>query len=145
MTNKDIDNTSVQDLLHNYIVISDSGSTGPMVTYKYKEFNPDNSIKKQGKIELKVESIEKSQLLFESLGYKQFIRINNKIKKYVKDDITLVAAFVNDEYLCIEYSKPNTESLDTVINEFKEFNIPYDESNYFINKAIIEFEKQKKH
>ena len=39
LTNKDPLNTSTQDLLHNYVIVRDSSSTGPMITYKYKEFN----------------------------------------------------------------------------------------------------------
>ena len=143
MTNKDPNNTEVQELLHNYVLVRDSGSTGPMITYKYKEFNSDNSIKKQGKIELKVESVEKAKALLEELGYKEFIRIYNDIKIYEKDGVKLVAAYVNNEYLCIEYSKPDETSIDRVIEEFKKFKIPYDDSNYFINKAIIEINKKK--
>ena len=143
MTNKDINNTDIQELLHTYIIIRDSGSTGPMVTYKYKEFNEDNSIKKQGKIELKVESIEKSKQLFTELGYTEFIFIHNHVKIFEKDNIKLVATEVNNEYICIEYSSSNEQPIENLINEFKQFNIPYDDSNYFLNKAIIELQKKK--
>ena len=142
MTNKIINDLSVQELLHDYIIIRDSGSTGPMITYKYKEFSEDNSIKKQGKLELKVESIQKSKLLFETLGYNEFVKIHNVVKIFEKKDIKLVATYVNNDYLCIEYSSKG-QSIDELIKGFKNFNIPYDDSNYFLNKAIIEINKKR--
>lgn len=131
-------------ILSNYLIIRVPHDDVPVITYKYKEFNPDGSIKRQGKLDCDIHNAEDGYQLLELMGYKKLIVIDNEIKFYEKDNIRLVAAQVNNEYICLEYSD-EAQSIDELIAQFNaEYDdIPFDKTNYFINKAFIELDKIK--
>ena len=141
----DVAHTSNEELMSNYLIVREPHNNHPQITYKYKEFNTDGSIKKQGKINCDVYDKEKAMELLTCIGYKKLFVIDNDIKFYEKDNIRFVAAYVNDEYLCMEYSGSDNQSIEEVIQYFEENygDIPHDSSNYFINKAFIELDKVK--
>lgn len=131
------------ELLSNYLIIRVPSNNNPQITYKYKRFNDDGSIKEQGKVNCDVQDEKQAASLLEQIGYKKLIIIKNHIKFFKKDDVLFVAAYVNDEYLCLEYSGKNEKTIEEVIETFKTKYgfIPHDENNYFINKAMIEIDK----
>lgn len=138
----DILGTPNDVLLTNYLLVREPDKNNAQITCKYKEFNEDNSIKRQGKHNCDVVDAQEAHILLETIGYKKGFVIDNIIKHYVNGKTRLVGAYVNDEYLCLEYSS-ETASLEELIEEFNEFGIPYDDSNYFVNKAMIELDKMK--
>ena len=50
-----------------------------ILTYKYKEYNKNNDIIKQGKIDCYIDSIENAILLFEALNFEKLICINDTL------------------------------------------------------------------
>lgn len=140
---QDIYNMANADILRNYVLVRVPSNNTPQITYKYKEINPDGSISRQGKANCDVRDEQQAISLLECLGYEKSFVIDNIIKFYEKGDSRLVAAYVNDEYLCIEYSGVAEQTIEEVIADFKKLGIPYDESNYFVNKAMIELDKIK--
>lgn len=140
----DIINDDFEKILSNYIIVRNSDMTWPIINYKYKTFKEDGNYDKQGKACLKVEDVDKAVSLFKLLNYNETIHLHNNIKFYKKDNIELVAAEVNDEYICIEYAENEKIPYDELIEKFEKFNIPYDKSNYYLSKAKIELEKLRK-
>ena len=141
--NQDIYNTPNAEILRNYVLVRVPSNNTPQITYKYKEINEDGSILKQGKANCDVKDEKQAINLLECLGYKKCFVIDNDIKFYEKDDARLVAAYVNDEYLCLEYSGVGEQTIEEVIGDFKKLGVPYDENNYFVNKAMMELDKIK--
>lgn len=119
-----------------------------LITYKYKEYNDNGDILKQGKINCKVESIEKAQSLFEALGYVKLIEIRDHISVFVSNKTELAVQEVNDKhiYIEIEDSHNSIETIYSNIEEMKEeihkYNIPIKGSDYFIKKAVIELNER---
>lgn len=118
------------------------------VTYKYKEFNENGDILKQGKINCEIESIEKAQALFEALGYIKLIEIRDHISVYANEKTELAVQEVNNKHIYIEIEDTfnHTEKVYSNIEEMKEeihrYNIPIKGSDYFVKKAVIELNER---
>ena len=139
----DIEEYTNSELLSNYLIVRVPSNNNPQITYKYKRFEEDGSIKEQGKVNCDIYDEKQATSLLEQIGYKKLLSIKNHIKFFKREDVLFVAAYVNDEYLCLEYSGKDDETIETVIETFntKYSFIPHDGSNYFINKAMIEMDK----
>ena len=111
-----------------------------LLTYKYKEYNENKEITRQGKVKVKIDDISNSKLLFEKLGFQELIRINDHIMVYEKDGLELAIEYVNDKYLFIEVeANQKYDTIDKMKNALEEVGIEYDKSNYFQKKALLIF------
>ena len=118
-----------------------------LLTYKYKEYNDNKEITKQGKIVVKIDDIENSKLLFEKLGFEELIRINDHMFVYATDKDELVIQNVNNKHIYIEiedkcnYADRFYNSIDEMKKVIIENNIPIKNNNYFVKKAEIELQE----
>lgn len=114
------------------------------ITYKYKEYNDKREIIKQGKVDCDITSIEEAKSLLESIGYQELIKINDHLIVYANEKTELAVQLVNDKHIYIEiedkcnYISRKYESIEEMINDFKQYNIPIKGDNYFVKKAEIE-------
>lgn len=115
-----------------------------MITYKYKEYDENKDIIKQGKISCIVDSIENVKLLFEGLGYEELIRINDHMLVYANDTDEFVVQNVNGKHIYIEiedkcnYANRFYDSIDEMKAVISRYSIPIKNNNYFVKKAEIE-------
>ena len=148
MINKyDIDNEYSLDLLKKCVLIRDiideSGSK-KFLTYKYKEYNDKEEIIKQGKINVKVDSIDNSKKLLEALNFEELISINDSLIVYSNGVDEIVLQYVNNKHVYIEiedkcnYIDKKYSSIEEMIDVIKKYNIPIKDNNYFVKKAYIE-------
>ena len=148
MINKyDIDNEYSLDLLKKCVLIRDiideSGSK-KFLTYKYKEYNDKEEIIKQGKINVKVDSIDNSKKLLEALNFEELISINDSLIVYSNGVDEIVLQYVNNKHVYIEiedkcnYIDKKYGSIEEMIDVIKKYNIPIKDDNYFVKKAYIE-------
>lgn len=121
-----------------------------ILTYKYKEYNENKEITKQGKIEVIIDDINNSKLLFEKLNFEELIRINDHMLVYATDKDELVIQKVNNKHIYIEIEKKCHHS-NRVYNSIEEMknviisnSIPIKYDNYFIKKAEIELQETYK-
>ena len=118
-----------------------------MLTYKYKEYNKNNEITKQGKVKVKVDDIDNSILLFEKLNFEELIKINDHMLVYATDKDELVIQNVNGKHIYIEIEdKCNyADRFYNSINEMKaviiDNTIPIKDNNFFVKKAEIELQE----
>ena len=118
-----------------------------ILTYKYKEYNNNNDIIKQGKIDCYIDSIEKAILLFETLNFEKLIYINAHMLVYSNDVDEFVVQVVNNKHIYIEieekgnYIKKTYKSIDEMIEIIKKYEIPIKNENYFVKKAEIELKE----
>ena len=119
------------------------------ITYKYKEYNDNGDILKQGKINCQIESIEKAQALFEALGYIKLIEIKDHISVFTNEKTELAVQEVNNKHIYIEIEDTinHIEKVYSNIEEMKDelhkCKIPIKGNNYFVKKAAIELKETK--
>ena len=121
-----------------------------ILTYKYKEYNENKEITKQSKIEVIIDDINNSKLLFKKLNFEELIRINDHILVYATDKDELVIQKVNNKHIYIEiedkcyHSNRVYNSIEEMKNVTISNSIPIKYDNYFIKKAEIELQETYK-
>ena len=118
-----------------------------MLTYKYKEYNENNEITKQGKVKVKVDDIDNSRLLFEKLNFEELIKINDHMLVYATDKDELVIQNVNGKHIYIEI-EDKCHYADRFYNTIEEMkavitdnSIPIKGNDFFVKKAEIELQE----
>lgn len=118
-----------------------------LLTYKYKEYNKNKEIKRQGKVKVKIDDISNSKLLFEKLGFQELIRINDHILVYATDKDELVIQNINNKHIYIEiedkcnYADRFYNSIDEMKKVITDNNIPIKNNDFFVKKAEIELQE----
>lgn len=99
-----VDNEHSLELLKKCVlirnIIDESGSK-KFLTYKYKEYNDKAEIIKQGKINVKVDSIDNSRKLLEALNFEKLISINDNLTVYSNGVDEIVLQCVNNKHIYI--------------------------------------------
>lgn len=119
-----------------------------MLTYKYKEYNNKKEITKQGKINITIDDIDNTKLLFEKLNFEELIKINDHMLVYATDKDELVIQNVNNKHIYIEiedkcnYANRIYNSIDEMKKVIIDNNIPIKNNNFFVKKAEIELQEK---
>ena len=117
------------------------------LTYKYKEFNDNKEIIKQGSINIKIDNIDNSKLLLEKLDFEELISINDHILVYASDKDELVIQNVNNKHIYIEieekcnYVNRFYNSIDEMKKVIINNDIPIKDNGFFVKKAEIELQE----
>lgn len=151
MVNKNIEhNNDPLTILSNCILIRhiiEKDKEKKQITYKYKEYDDNGDIIKQGKVDCVIDSIEQAKTLFENLGYEEIITLNDHLIVYANDFDEFALQNVNDKHLYIEVEEHcnfidrhynNNEEMKEV---FTKYNIPIKNDDYFVKKAAIEIKE----
>ena len=118
-----------------------------MLTYKYKEYNENKEIAKQGKVNVKIDDIDNSKLLFEKLNFEELIKIKDHMLVYATDKDELVIQNVNGKHIYIEiedkcnYADRFYNSVDEMKAVIIDNAIPIKDNNFFVKKAEIELQE----
>lgn len=151
MINKEIKSDDSRELLKNCILIRniiEEDKNTKKITYKYKEYDENNEIIKQGKLDCNVESVESAQKLLEVMNYEELIRINDHLLIYMNEEDELAVQLVNDKHIYIEVEEfsdrlnKQYSSLEEMKNVFSKYNISIKSNDYFVKKAEIEIEEK---
>ena len=111
--------------------------------YKYKEYDENENIIKQGKSKVQVISKDEANSFLKTIKYKELIRIVDHIDVYEKDGLEICIEEVNDKYLFVEIeANAKYNSIEKMIEALESTGIKYDKSNYFVKKAKIIFEEK---
>lgn len=146
-TRLNLSSMSNLDILKNCILVRDVVGIEKELLYKYKEYDDNGDIIKQGKVKCPVIDTKKAIDFMMAINYKRLFSIYDKCIVFANDRTQLVVQLVNDKYIFIEMES-NGEFIDreyTNIEEMKEdllsYNLPIDNSNFFIKKAEIMLNK----
>ena len=118
-----------------------------LLTYKYKEYNENKEITKQGKVNVKIDDIDNSKLLFEKLNFEELIKIKDHMLVYATDKDELVIQNVNGKHIYIEiedkcnYADRFYNSIDEMKAVIINNTIPIKDNNFFVKKAEIELQE----
>ena len=150
LINKNEKRSDYLTMLSNCVLIRDiieENKETKMLTYKYKKYNDKKEIIKQGKVNVKIDDIENSKLLFENLGFEELIRINAHMLVYATDKDEFVIQSVNNKHIYIEiedkcnYANRFYNSVDEMKSVIINNIIPIKNNNFFVKKAEIELQE----
>ena len=145
MINNDIDLSKLSklEILQNCILVRDTVNIKKELLYKYKKYASNGDILEQGKVECPVTDIDKAVKFMESINYKKIFNIYDKCIVYANRETELVVQLVNDKYIFIEmeseceYIDRKYESVEELKKDLNRYNLPIDNSNYFVKKAEL--------
>ena len=149
MINNDIDISKMNNLeiLKKCILVRDIVNIKKVLLYKYKKYADNGDIIEQGKVECPVIDINKAVNFMESINYKKLFKIYDKCIVYANDQTELVVQLFNDEYIFIEmeseceYINKIYKNVDELKEDINRYNLPIDNSNYFVKKAELILKK----
>ena len=114
------------------------------ITFKNKQFDSQGNILSQNSINFDITNIEDAIRIFQAIGYYQVMEIIEEDIVYEKDRFQLVIKDIKNGAKLIEVETDEIyDTIDKLKMKLKEFQIPIDESNYFVKKAELELDKVK--
>lgn len=145
MIDKDIDLSKLSklEILKKCILVRNIVNIKKELLYKYKKYDVNGDILEQGKVECPVIDIEKAIGFMESINYKKLFNIYDRCIVYANKETELVVQLVNDKYIFIEmeseceHIKRKYNSVEELKNDINRYNLPIDNSNYFVKKAEL--------
>lgn len=136
-------NTNPLEVLKKCILVRSIDNKKHYLMYKYKEYDEDENIIKQGKSKVQVVNKEDASRFLKTIGYKELIKIVDYIDVYEKDGLQICIEDVNNKYLFIEIEENKKyNTIEKMIEALENTGINYDKSNYFVKKAKIIFEEK---
>lgn len=156
MIDKNIDLNKLNNLeiLKKCVLVRDIVDIKKVLLYKYKKYADNGDIIEQGKVECPITDVDKAVSFMKTINYRTLFKIYDKCIVYTNGETELVVQLVNDEYIFIEMEAEcsNIDKVYKDVNEMKDeinkYNLPINNSNYFVKKAEITLEnilkKEKK-
>ena len=131
------------EVLKKCILIRSIDDKKHYLMYKYKEYDENENIIKQGKSKVQVTSKDDASSFLKTIDYKELIRIVDHVEVYEKDRLQICVENVNDKYLFVEIEENEKyNTIPKMIYALYSIKIKYDKSNYFVKKAKIIFEEK---
>lgn len=134
--NIDISNTKDLDILSKCIIVRNVDNYNTFI-YKIKEYDEEENIISQQKIECKIDNINDGIKLLNMLNYKELLNIKSELIFYKRDDLDILVQIVNDDFILIEMEDEKFDNVEDMIKSFENLDIDYDKTNYFVKKAQI--------
>lgn len=152
MIRKDkMDESDKLELLKNCVLIRniiEEDKNSKKITYKYKEYNEQKEIIKQGKVDCTITSIEEAKKLLEAIDYQEFIKLYDHLIVYSNEDDELAIQIVNNKHIYIEVEEfcnrinKKYSNIEEMKGVFKKYNIPIKNNDYFVKKAEVEISER---
>ena len=139
----DLSKLSKLEILQNCILVRDIVNIKKELLYKYKKYASNGDILEQGKVECPVTDIDKAIKFMESINYKKIFNIYDKCIVFANRETELVVQLVNNKYIFIEMESEcehidrKYESVAELKKDLNRYNLPIDNSNYFVKKAEL--------
>lgn len=136
-------NLSKLEILQKCILVRDIVGIKKELLYKYKKFASNGDIIEQGKVECPVTDINKAIEFMKSINYKKLFKIYDKCVVFANKESELIVQLVNDKYIFIEMESEcehinrKYNSIDELKEDLNKYNLPIDNSNYFVKKAEL--------
>ena len=136
-------NMSKLEILQKCILVREIVGIKKELLYKYKKFAPNGDIIEQGKVECPVIDINKAIEFMKSINYKKLFKIYDKCVVFANEESELIVQLVNDKYIFIEMESEcehvnrKYNSIEELKEDLNKYNLPIDNSNYFVKKAEL--------
>lgn len=139
---KEISLDNANDLLSNYILVRETVGKRIMLVKKSRKMNNKNEIVEQQSIKCQINDKNAGYEFMINLGYKKFLEINDhnvlltngKNEIYIQE-VENLGVYIEMEQKNLLLDNNNGDTLEDMISNLKEYNLPIDESNFFCKKA----------
>lgn len=135
------------NILKKCILIRDVVGIEKCLLHKYKDYDKNGDIIKQGKVKCPIEDANKALEFMKAINYNKLFSIYDKCIVYANDKTELIVQLVNDKYIFIEledegeYIKRKYNNIEEMKEELLSYNLPIDKSDFFVKKALIMLEE----
>lgn len=113
------------------------------IVYKDKQYDEYGNILNSKKYVCDIKNIEDAYNLLEAIGFKECFRYEQECLEYNDKDRNVLLQYVPDLGLFAEIEDHN-KSIDELIKDLNDINIPYYEGDYFVKKASLMLDEVKK-
>lgn len=140
----DIYNTNNLDILSRAIIIREviANKTTRKIVYKDKKYDDLGNIVQSLKYSCSIESVEDAYNLLTNIGFKECFRYEQECLAFAIDDKEILLEYIPELGLFAELEN-NNKSIEQLINDLNELNIPYYEDEYFVKKASLMIDEIK--
>lgn len=124
--------------------IDEKDEVNNMITYKWKDYNENEEITKQGEVNCVVESLYDAEHLLNIIGFIRIFEIRDHLIIYSNGITEFAVQLVNDKHIYIELEDTSRrsgkyyETIEEMKEEINKLNIPIKGDNYFVKKALAE-------
>ena len=139
----DIFNMEILNILKKCVLVRNIEGIEKELLYKYKEYDENGDIIKQGKVKCPVIDISKAIGFMQAIGYRKLFNIYDKCIVFINNKTELVVQLVNNKYIFIEmeskceYIDKEYNTIDDMKDDLCSYNLSIDKSNFFVKKAEI--------
>lgn len=145
--NMDLKKTNNLNVLSSSIILreeyEDDKAIERVIMYKDKEYSDAGDILSETKYKCEIGNVESMQGILTKIGYKELFRYEQECLEYGIDNKRILLQYIPDLGLFAEL-EDNNKSVEQLINDLNELNIPYYENDYFVKKASLMIDKIKK-
>lgn len=146
----DLLSNSDLEILKNCILIREIIDCKKVLLYKYKEYDENEDIIKQGKVECLIDNIEDAKNFMNAVGYKTLFQIVDKNIVYVNKEMELTVQLVNDNKIYIEvedkfnFLNKSYDKIEDIKTDLLNCNLDIDKKSFFVKKAQDVLNDQRK-
>ena len=141
----DVSKTPNLDLLSQALMLREciGNEHTKALIYKDKTYDKKGNILNSIKYSCPLVDIDKTYDLLKAIKYKECFRYEQECLCYANDKYNVLIEYIPDLGLFAELEN-NNKSIEELISELNELNIPYYENDYFVKKASLMLNEIKK-
>lgn len=142
--NVDIKNTPNLDVLSQSIIIREciGSETTKTLVYKDKKYDKTGNIINSVKYSCPIVDIDQTYDLLTKVGFKECFRYEQECLSYSARDKNILIEYIPELGLFAEFENKD-KSIEELIADLNELDIPYYEDNYFVKKASLMLDEIK--
>lgn len=133
---------AADDILSNYVLVRETVGKKVMLVIKNKEINEKGEVICQKSIKCQISNRDDGYNFMMNLGYKKFLELNDhnvllsngKNEIYIQD-IDGLGVYIEMEQKNLLLENNNGDTLEELINNLKQYNLPIDDNDFFAKKA----------
>ena len=130
------------DILSNYVLVRETVGKRIMLVLKNKKINENGEIVSQKSVKCQISNKDEGYNFMLNLGYKKFLELNDhnvlltngKNEIYIQD-VSGLGVYLEMEQKNLLLDSNNGDTLEEMIDNLKQYNLPIDDGDFFAKKA----------
>lgn len=130
------------DILSNYVLVRETVGKRIMLVLKNKKINENGEIVSQRSVKCQISNKDEGYNFMLNLGYKKFLELNDhnvlltngKNEIYIQD-VSDLGVYLEMEQKNLLLDNNNGDTLEEMIDNLKQYNLPIDDGDFFAKKA----------
>lgn len=130
------------DILSNYVLVRETVGKRIMLVLKNKKINENGEFVSQKSVKCQISNKDEGYNFMLNLGYKKFLELNDhnvlltngKNEIYIQD-VSGLGVYLEMEQKNLLLDNNNGDTLEEMIDNLKQYNLPIDDGDFFAKKA----------